>query len=128
MEDKFMKISEAAAYIGKQPQVLRRMVYDGILPRITMGGNHIVFRRSDLDRIKETRYVAGLSHADIAAKYGIGRTKVVYHFARLKVKSAGIYRGSNNANIYDLATVAKFAKILGWTEVRQEDKNPQDES
>lgn len=129
MQDQLLTIEEAAAYIGKQPQVLRRMVYGKLLPRVTTGNNRLLFKRSDLDRIKTTRYVLGMSHKEIAAQYGVSRTLVAYHFKRLNVKPLGTYRGSNNANIYDPATVAKFARMLGWVQVQDHsDKNLQGES
>lgn len=127
MQDQLLTIKEAAAYIGKQPQILRRMVYSKLLPRVTTGNNRLLFKRSDLDRIKMTRYVMGMSHTEIAAQYGVGRTLVVHHFKRLNVKPIGTYRGNNNADIYDPATVAKFAKVLGWVQVHP-DKNLPDES
>lgn len=124
----FLTLEEAAQLLGRKPQVLRRLVYSGAIAA-ARGKNHaLLFARSEVERIKAMRYPEGMSHTDIAQHYGVSRGHVIYHFQRLRVKplNPGRFR-----LVYDEATIAKFAGILGWSESPGEDqvaKNPPDES
>lgn len=109
-----LNLNEASAYVGKSPQILRRLVRDNILPAQRGGNNMLLFEPRDLDTLKATAYPLGMSHSDISAEYGIKRTSVIYHFQRLKVKPIGYNRGGNHRTVYDEAIVRKFAKVLGW--------------
>lgn len=111
-----MNLTEAALYLSKSPQLLRRLVYAGML-KARRGGkrNVLVFEVAHLDKLKNTQYQEGLSHTDISNRYGVKRGSVIYHFGRLNVKPLGINR-ARGQTIYDELTVQKFAKILGWKE------------
>lgn len=110
-----MNLTEASLYLDKSPQLLRRLVYAGILHARRSSRYSLVFEVAHLDKLKNTQYPEGLSHTDIASRYNIKRGSVIYHFKRLNVKPLGINRARNYA-IYDEPTVRKFAKILGWKE------------
>lgn len=112
--DTLLNLTEASTYVGKSPQILRRLVRAGILPAQRGGNNMLLFEPHNLDTLKATAYPLGMSHADIATEYEIKRTSVIYHFKRLKIKPIGYNRGGNHRTVYDEAIVHKFAKILGW--------------
>lgn len=112
-----MSLSEAAAYIGKSPLTLRRLYYEGLINAVgSSGGHKLIFEVADLDKLKLSQYPEGMSHAEIGDRYGVSRTRVIYHYNRLRVKPLATER-SYGRKVYDEATVIRFAKILGWVEV-----------
>lgn len=115
MED-LLTIKEVAEYLAMDAMTVRRLYRAGLINYLRNGKGRIYFHRADVEKVKAQEYPEGLGHAEIAARYGIKRTSVIYHFKRLKVKPKGINRGLNNQTIYDLETVRKFARILGWFE------------
>lgn len=115
-----VSLKEAAILLDKSPQLLRRLVWDGTLQAMRGSQNTLLFEIRVLNQLNETQYPAGMSHTDIAVKYGVKRGIVIYHFKRLNVKPKGIGRACGGRAIYDEATVVKFAKILKWREVEVE--------
>lgn len=121
-----MGLREAMEYLGKSDQVIRRLVRNGMLAASRDTRNCLLFDVTDLDRVRESKYQIGLTHTEIAARYGIKRGTVIYHLQRLEVKALG-YNYSDNCNVYQESTIQKFAQILGWKEVALS-QNPTDES
>lgn len=115
MED-LLTVKEAAEYLGMNAMTVRRLYRAGLLSYTKRGGGRIYFRRIDLEKVKTQEYPEGLGHTEIAARYNVKRTLVWHHFKRLKVKPMGVNRGGNSRAVYDLKTVKKFARILGWIE------------
>lgn len=113
MDNRLLNIHEAAAYLGRKHQAVRRLVTSGVLPAYK-DGKAYVFAESDLEKIKREKYPEGMTHSDIAAEYRVKRTTVIAQFKRLKVEPIGIHLGRNSANVYSPTTVAKFSQILGW--------------
>lgn len=107
-----MLLNEAAQYLGKKPQVLRRLVYAGILAASHGKNNALLFERKELDRVKALRYPEGMTHTQIAAHYGKKRGSVIYHFQRLRVKPLD---AGSSSMVYDERVVSKFAAVLGWS-------------
>lgn len=123
MQDTLMNIHEAAAFLGRKHQTLRRMVANGTLPAYKEGKS-LIFRQKDLEKIKEERFPEGMTHTDIHNEYDVNRTTVIMQFRRLGVEACG-QRGSKvKSSVYSPSTVAKFADLLGW---RRRRKNPTDE-
>ena len=130
-KETLMKAREAATYTGKTVRTIHRLARKGILPASTAPGGIMVFLQSDLDKMMSRQYPEGMTHRDIAQKYGISRTLVIYHFRRLHVKPLGSNRGQRHATVYDEKTVAKFARLLGWDKARdvgQPSQSPINES
>lgn len=113
-----MTNQEAADYLGVDRNNFRRMVENGKITPYKVG-YVTVYTRKDLDALKNQYFAEGLTHTDIGKMYGVGRTNVMYHFRRLGVKPIGQNNHRRAGAIYDLETVRKFAKILGWVEVPQ---------
>lgn len=113
MDNRLLNIHEAAAYLGRKHQAVRRLVAEGILPAYKDGSSYI-FTESDLERVKTEKYPEGMTHSDIAREYKVHRTTIAEQFKRLKVEPVGWHKGRNHANVYSHASVAKFAQILGW--------------
>lgn len=121
MNNIILNIHEAAAFLGRKHQAVRRLVQKGILPA-HLDGQAYIFRLADLEKVKTIRYPEGMTHADVAREYVVKRTTVAAAFKRLKVTPAGTDSGRNHASVYSQTTVAKFARILGW----RRRKNPTD--
>lgn len=109
-----LNLKQAAEYTSLTPQTLRRLVWAERLPCRRGGGNRLYFEVADLDILKATTYPEGMSHTDIANLYGVSRGTVIYQFNRLRVQAIGRNRGGIYRTVYDPATVAKFARLLGW--------------
>ena len=106
-------IHEAATYLGRKHQAVRRLVQKGILPALLLGQAYM-FEKDELDKVKAQHYPEGMTHGDIGKVYGKGRTSVHHHFKRLGVKPMGYDKARGNGAVYDEKTVAKFAHALGW--------------
>lgn len=121
-----MNLREASDYLGKSQQIIRRMVFGNVIRSQRGANNMLLFEVNELDRIKAMAYPEGMSHSDIAARYGQTRSSVIYQFGKLKVRPLGRNRGGNNRSVYHEDTVTKMAKILDWeaTEVAPTAENP----
>lgn len=113
MNDELLNIRQASELLDKGHQTIRRMVKRGVLPAI-LDGDRLIFKRKDVERVKEEKYPEGMTHGDIAREYNVKRTTVLEQFKRLGVRPLGTHQGKNNANIYSPSTVARFALVLGW--------------
>lgn len=120
MDNELLNIHEAAEFLGRKHQALRRLIARGILPAYLEGKAYVI-KRSDLERIKDEQYPEGMTHSDIAREYDVNRTTVIAQFKRLKVQPWARGRGKVQSNVYSQTTVSKFAQILGWDRRR---KNP----
>ena len=112
-----LNIHEAAAYLGRKQQAVRRLVAKGLLGA-TLDGQAYRFDMAELERVKKSAYPNGMTHGQIARKYGIKRTSVIYHFR--DVPTIGSHQGSagqhGHAAVYDTATVTEIAQRLEWGE------------
>lgn len=124
MNVELVNIREAADILGKSPRTIRRFVQRGVLFAYR-DGDRLIFRRNEVERLKDEKYPEGMTHGDIAREYGRKRTTVLATFERLHVKPLGTHQGKNNASVYSPSTVAKFAKVLGWEPVPH--RSPTDE-
>lgn len=124
MEHTILNIHEAATFLGRKHQAVRRLVQKGILTA-HLDGQAYIFRLKDLEKVKAQAYAEGMTHSDIAAEYHVKRTTVVAAFKRLKVQPGGYNQAKGRASVYSQTTVAKFARILGWD---RRHKNPTDGS
>lgn len=120
MQHTILNIHEAAAFLGRKHQAVRRLVQKGVLPA-HLDGQAYIFKLADLEKVKALRYPEGMTHADVAREYVVKRTTVAAAFKRLKVEPDGTDSGRNHASVYSQPTIAKFARILGW---RHRRKNP----
>lgn len=109
---------QAAAYLGVNRNVIRRLVELGKLRPLRVG-HATVYTRKNLDEVKNELYAEGMTHSDIAKLYGVARSSVAYHFHRLKVKPVGRDNRRRGGAIYDYKTVKNFADILGWKPLPQ---------
>jgi hypothetical protein len=104
----------AAKYLGVSPLTVRTFTGLGRLTPFRVGAAN-VYEKSDLDAVKAKYFADGLSHTDIAEKYGVKRTLVIYYYKKLGVKPSGKDgRRKGAPAVYDPSTVEKFAKIIGW--------------
>lgn len=123
--NELLTAKEAAQVLGMSEGTARRLFREGVMAGYRDAQDRICFERKEVERVKAKEYPAGMSHRDIAERYGVKRTVVIYHFKRLKVKPLGVNRGGNGRTLYDFSSVSKFANLLGW---RDQLQSPKDES
>lgn len=114
MDDNIMDLAHAADYIGKSRLTLRRLYYADLIDAMIIG-KKLYFEVKKLDRLKLSQYPEGMSHTQIAGRYGVSRQTVAKHFDRLHVKPLAVER-SYRRKVYSEDTVIRFAKILGWVQ------------
>lgn len=119
----FYTSDQAAEFLGVHVRTLRMWCRNGTIPYAGKAGKVYLFSRENLETFRRKYLSNGMSHQEIARKYGKDRTTVIYYFKeRLKVRPIGIDRRKKNAACYDPETVAKFAKILKWEPVIPQDR------
>jgi len=115
--DSYYTTDSAAKFLGVSEVTIRNLTIDGKLTPIKVGQSN-VYHRDNLRLCKQHWYADGMTHRDIAEKYGKNRTTVIYQFNRLKVKPSGVDgRRKGQPAAYSPETVDKMAKLIGWDQV-----------
>jgi hypothetical protein len=108
----FYDIPGAAEYLGVSITRIRKLITKGELDPAVMGGSYI-FLPGDLEGIKSTVYVDGITIRDLMQHNGMTWEQVFYRLRKYRIKPIGIDRRRCRRYVYGSDTLQKLSTVTG---------------